>query len=73
VVSFTAVPGSRGEVKVFTLRGEFVRTLHSGEFRTQKFRWDGTDSRGAPVGSGVYLIRATDGSVTQTQKVALVK
>jgi hypothetical protein len=73
VVSFTAPLGSRGSVKVFNLRGELVRTLHTGEFHTQEFRWEGTDSRGAPVASGVYLVRATDGKVTQTQKVALVK
>ena len=73
VVKFTARPGSKGFVKVFNLRGELVRTLHSGEFVQQEFRWDGTDTRGAPVGSGVYLIRATDGTVTQTNKVALVK
>jgi hypothetical protein len=72
-VKFTAAPGSRGSVKVFNLRGELVTTLHSGEFQTQEFRWEGTDDRGASVSSGVYLIRATDGSVTQTQKVALVK
>jgi hypothetical protein len=73
VVKFTAAPGSRGSVKVFNLRGELVRTLHSGEFTSQEFRWEGTDSRGAAVSSGVYLIRATDGSTTQTKKVALVK
>ena len=72
-VKFTAAPGARGSVKVFNLRGELVTTLHTGEFQTQEFRWEGTDSRGAPVSSGVYLIRATDGRVTQTQKVALVK
>ena len=60
-------------MKVFNIRGELVRTLHSGEFTSQEFHWEGTDSRGAPVGSGIYLIRATDGTVTQTQKVALVK
>jgi flagellar hook assembly protein FlgD len=73
MVTFTAAPGSRGSVKVFNLRGELVRTLHTGEFQAQEFRWEGRDSNGAPVSSGVYLIRATDGTVTQTQKVALVK
>jgi hypothetical protein len=72
-VKFTAAIGSRGSVKVFNLRGELVKTLHSGEFQTQTFTWDGEDGRGAPVSSGVYLIRATDGTVMQTKKVALVK
>jgi hypothetical protein len=73
MVTFTAAPGSRGSVKVFNLRGELVRTLHTGEFQAQEFRWEGRDSNGAPVSSGVYLIRATDGTVTHTDKVALVK
>lgn len=73
IVSFTAPIGSRGSVRVFNLRGELVRTLHSGAFVSQEFRWDGTDTKGAPVSSGVYLIRATDGSMTQTTKVALVE
>ena len=73
LIEFTAAPGSTGLVEVFNLRGELVRTLHAGEFVTQEFRWEGDDSRGAPVGSGVYLIQATDGTTTQTAKVALVK
>jgi hypothetical protein len=72
-VKFTALRGSKGSVKVFNLRGGLVRTLHSGEFHSQEFRWDGTDASGIPVGSGVYLIRAADGNATQTEKVALVK
>ena len=73
LVKFTAAPGSKGTVKVYNLRGELVRTLHSGEFQAQEFTWDGTDSRGASVASGVYMIRATEGTVTKTEKVALVK
>lgn len=72
-IEFTAQAGSRGSIKVFSLRGELVRTLHEGEFQQTLFVWDGTDLRGAPVASGVYLVQATDGSVTSTQKVALVK
>ena len=72
-VSFTAAIGSRGYVKVFSLRGELVRTLHSGEFQTRAFRWDGTDDRGAAVASGVYLIRATTDGQVMTVKAALVK
>jgi hypothetical protein len=73
VVEFTAVTGSRGSVRVFNLRGELVQTLHSGEFRTTQFSWDGTDARGAAVASGVYVVRAEAEGTTQTAKVALVK
>jgi flagellar hook assembly protein FlgD len=73
VVEFTATPGSRGSVRVFNLRGELVRTLHSGEFQTSQFRWDGTDQRGAAVASGVYVVQADMEGAKQTRKVALVK
>ena len=66
VVEFTATPGSRGSVRVFNLRGELVRTLHSGEFQTVQFRWDGTDSRGAAVASGVYVVQADMVGAKQT-------
>jgi len=72
VVSFTGVIGKRGTVKVYNLRGELIRTLHSGEFTVEEFRWDGTDERGRAVASGVYVVKAT-GPATHTAKVALVK
>ena len=72
-VRFTGVIGKRGSVRIYNLRGELVRSLHDGEFAQQEFRWDGTDTRGASVASGVYVVRATDGRVTETTKVALVK
>jgi hypothetical protein len=73
VVKFTALPGSKGSVKVFNLRGELVRTLHRGEFQTQEFRWDGVDEHGASVASGVYVVQAEVGGETQSAKLALVK
>ena len=72
-VEFTAPIGSKGAVKVFNLRGELVRTLHSGEYQTQTFTWDGTDNRGASVASGVYVIQASSNGQVQTKKAALVK
>ena len=50
-----------------------MRVLHAGEFRTQEFTWDGTDGRGRPVASGVYLVRAEAAGSVMVAKVALVK
>jgi hypothetical protein len=72
-VKFTAAIGSRGSVKIYNLRGELVRTLHSGEFQTREFTWDGTDTRGASVASGVYVVRAENEGKMFNAKVALVK
>jgi len=72
-VKFTNVGGLKGSVKVFNLRGELVRTLHSGEFTTDTFTWDGSDNRGASVASGVYVVQAQAGGNVLTKKAALVK
>jgi flagellar hook assembly protein FlgD len=73
VVEFSAVAGSSGSVTVYNLRGERVLVLHNGEIQRQEFRWDGTDSRGAAVASGVYVVRAEVDGAAQTAKMALVK
>jgi len=72
-VKFTALEGSKGSVKVYNLRGELVRTLHSGEFRVTEFTWDGKDHKGASVASGVYVVRAEADGKRFNAKVALVK
>jgi hypothetical protein len=72
-ISFTALAGSQGSVKVYNVRGELVRTLHSGEFQTQEFRWDGADQRGKAVASGVYVVKAATGETQHTKKIALVR
>ncbi|RKZ18403.1 hypothetical protein DRQ53_00685 [bacterium] len=65
----------RYSLKVYNLRGEFVRTLLDGEIEAgeRNVVWDGTDAHGRNVSSGVYLYRLDGKSFTQTQKMALVK
>jgi hypothetical protein len=75
-IQFRNTFGKTGAVKVFNLKGELVRTLHSGQFtRPDGFSavWDGTDNSGASVASGVYVIRAVADGDAKSQKVALVK
>jgi flagellar hook assembly protein FlgD len=60
-------------VRVYNLRGELVRVLHTGEFQKQEFTWNGTDQSGASVSSGVYVVRAEAAGRRFNAKVALVK
>jgi len=51
-------------LEVFDAAGRRVRTLHQGQLTagTHDFRWNGRDSRGQSVPSGVYLARMSDGA-----------
>ena len=68
---------ARGEasVKVYNLRGELVRTLHSGvlDAGEHPFVWNGTDNDGRQVSSGVYLVNAVTQGFNATKKAVLVK
>lgn len=61
-------------VAIFDLRGALVRTLHRGPLRSgeNRFSWDGSDSRGARLPSGVYVCRVeAPGSVTARKLVVI--
>ena len=62
-------------VKVYNVRGEFVRTLVDGLRPAGEgfVVWDGTDDRGAAVSSGVYFYEARQGREVLIGKIALVK
>jgi hypothetical protein len=76
LVKFSNTFGKSGSVKVFNLRGELVKTLHTGDYTNPEgFSkvWDGTDNRGATVASGVYVIQAQADGQVDSKKAALVK
>jgi hypothetical protein len=72
-IRFDVGVGQRGDVKVYNVRGELVRTLHEGEYVRSEFTWDGTDHRGGPVASGVYVVKATADGQSRVSKVALIR
>ena len=38
-----------------------------------KFRWDGRDELGAPLGGGVYFLRLTSTSAAQISKLVMLR
>ncbi len=63
------------KLEIFNLRGELVRSLVNevqspGSYQVN---WDGTDSEGTEVSSGLYFYRLTSGEVSQTQKMSLLR
>jgi flagellar hook assembly protein FlgD len=52
-----------------------VRTLREGwaDAGRHELIWDGTDERGRPVGSGVYLFRLEAAGTASVRSVVLVR
>ncbi|MCC7431145.1 T9SS type A sorting domain-containing protein [bacterium] len=63
------------EIKVFNTLGQTVNTLFNGtsEAGSHVVQWNGTDSKGKPVSSGVYFYQIKTENFTQTKKMLLIK
>jgi hypothetical protein len=74
-ISFTLNNATDVEVSVFNLRGQKVTTLLQGSANAGRntIHWDGTDSAGRSVASGVYLYRLTAGQQTIQRRMLLLK
>jgi hypothetical protein len=62
-------------VTIFDVRGRLVRTLADGVFEAgpHDVPWDGTNSAGEPLGSGVYFYRLEAGDRTHEGRMVLLK
>ena len=65
----------QAEVALFDPAGRLVRVLARGHFSggQQLIRWDGRNSRGAPVGDGVYFLRARSSGQCTTLRLAVIR
>ncbi|NNF05388.1 MAG: T9SS type A sorting domain-containing protein [Candidatus Eisenbacteria bacterium] len=73
-IAFTLEESNPTEVQVFSANGRLVKTLASDRLGPGSIAlaWDGTDSRGERVASGVYFVHLTSGSFESTQRLVLV-
>jgi hypothetical protein len=74
-ISFAFPNKNHVNLSIFNLQGKLVKilindTLDKGYKQTT---WDGTDSQGNPVSSGVYFYRLKAGGRTLTKKMVLLK
>ncbi len=60
-------------IQVFNLQGQLIRQLHSASLEKGEYRqsWNGTDAKGAPLPSGIYLIQLRIGETILNKKVML--
>jgi hypothetical protein len=55
------------EVSIYNIKGQLVRSWK--DIKTTELIWDGRNNDNQPFGSGIYLIRAKQGSNQSTIKV----
>jgi hypothetical protein len=62
------------DVAVYDVRGAVVRTLARGNFEAgnHSIEWDGRDSGGEAVGSGIYFVKAASGRQSGVVRVAYI-
>ncbi len=76
MIHFTVPEPAAVSLVIYDVDGRLVRALASGsryEAGTHGLRWDGRDSGGGRVSSGVYYVRLAAGDFAETQKIVMVK
>ncbi|MBN2460543.1 MAG: hypothetical protein JXB60_02955 [Candidatus Cloacimonetes bacterium] len=74
-INFSAPRTSRAELAIYSIKGELIRRyVLTGPalFSENSIIWDGLDSGGIPVSSGVYLYRLQAGNINLCRKMILM-
>ncbi|MFC1683262.1 FlgD immunoglobulin-like domain containing protein [Candidatus Zixiibacteriota bacterium] len=73
--SFQLPERSHASVKIFNISGQLVRDLMDDQLPagTYQLSWDGSDSAGRAVSSGLYLCRLRSGGYQQIRKLILLR
>jgi len=74
-IAFSLVSPADVRIDIYNMRGERVATLLDRHVTagTHSVRWDGRNSRGIHVGSGVYLYRMEADGFAETAKMVLIR
>jgi hypothetical protein len=74
-VRYTLAKASDVTIAVYDVRGALVRVLVKGSVPGGEHfaEWDGTDTRGRSVATGIYFAHMTSGSFEKSQKMVLLK
>ena len=74
-ISFSLGNASKVDLDIYNIRGQLVRNLLDTEMMAGEHTvvWNGTDSNGAKVGSGVYFYAFRAGEHIETRRMMLLK
>jgi alpha-amylase len=74
-ITYQIPQAGRVSLKIYNMLGQVVRILVDAEVAAGLHAtvWDGKNSRGEPVASGVYIYRLEAGEVVKTKKMLLTK
>jgi PKD repeat protein len=74
-VNYTLKSAGQTTVKIFSLEGRLVKTLHDGfsPAGTSELHWNGLDNTGRAVPSGVYFLHVQSAGTKAIQKLYLLK
>jgi len=74
-ISYGLAKAERVNIQIFNIKGQLVRNLlsESKQMGTYRAVWNGTDDRGNVQSSGVYFIKLTAGTYSNTSKVMMLK
>ncbi len=74
-ITFDVPEASEVYLAIYNLRSQLIHMLHSGVIAAGQHSivWNGTDSRGAKVASGVYLYQLKANGFVATRKLILTK
>ena len=74
-ITFTVPRAGEITLSIYNLKGQLIRTLVSGAVAAghHKVVWDGTDSKGIKVATGVYVYRLEAKDFVATKKLVLTK
>lgn len=75
IIEFDLVHAAKVNIEVVNILGQSVAVISDGPFDAGVHRvvWDGKDSRGSDVASGVYFYRLHSDKFTQTRRMVLLK
>jgi hypothetical protein len=74
-ISYYMPKASHAKLTVYNVLGQSVRVLYDGyqEAGMQTVTWDGRNSEGIELSSGIYFYRLQAGDFNQTKKMSLMK